>query len=131
MGINLDKVLGVHEQALYLRSKRTSILASNIANADTPNYKAKDLDFRSILSQSQQAASLPLTHNNPRHISPAQNSFASELQYRNPYQASLDGNTVDPQLEKAAFSENAVRYQATLRFIGGKFKGLLTAIKGN
>ncbi len=131
MGINLDKVLGIHEKALYLRSKRTSILASNIANADTPNYKAKDLDFRSILSQSQQAASLPLRQNNPRHIPPAQNSFASELQYRNPYQASLDGNTVDPQLEKAAFSENAVRYQATLRFIGGKFKGLLTAIKGN
>jgi len=131
MGINLDKVLGVHEQALYLRSKRTTILASNIANADTPNYKAKDIDFKSILSQSQQAASLSLTHNNPRHISAEKISSTSGLQYRNPYQASLDGNTVDPQLEKAAFSENAVRYQATLRFIGGKFKGLLTAIKGN
>jgi len=131
MGINLDKVLGVHEQALYLRSRRTAILASNIANADTPNYKAKDIDFKSILSQSQQAASLPLTHNNPRHISSAKISSTSGLQYRNPYQASLDGNTVDPQLEKAAFSENAVRYQATLRFIGGTFKGLLTAIKGN
>ncbi|MDQ7015107.1 MAG: flagellar basal body rod protein FlgB [Gammaproteobacteria bacterium] len=131
MGFNFDKVLGVHEKALYLRSQRTAILASNIANADTPNYKAKDIDFRSILSQSKQTAALPLAHNNPRHISNSNRSFSAALQYRNPNQASLDGNTVDPQLEKAAFSENSVRYQATLQLLGGKFKGLLTAIKGN
>ncbi|MDQ7075453.1 MAG: flagellar basal body rod protein FlgB [Gammaproteobacteria bacterium] len=131
MGFNFDKVLGVHEKALYLRSQRTVILASNIANADTPNYKAKDIDFRSILSQSQQASPLPLSHNNPRHITASNRSFSTVLQYRNPNQASLDGNTVDPQLEKAAFSENSVRYQATLQLLGGKFKGLLTAIKGN
>jgi flagellar basal-body rod protein FlgB len=115
MPIGLDKYLGVHAQALNLRSQRTELLAANLANADTPGYRARDIDFKSALAHANGMAN---------SVTPG------ELKYRTPLAPSLDGNTVDAQLEQAAFAENTVRYQATLSFLSSKFRGLMTAITG-
>ena len=141
MPINFDKALGSHETALMLQARRTGVLASNITNAvyntsdpvlaDTPNYKARDIDFKSIL-QNAQSSTLPLEKTQPGHISPSGMGAGNvELKYRVPGQSSLDGNTVDLDREKAAFAENAVRYQATLNFLSGRFKGMMGALKGD
>ena len=130
MPINFDSALGVMPQALQTRSRRTEVLASNIANAETPGYKARDFDFRTALGKAQ-AGQLSLKTTSSGHISDGSLPGGPEtLQYRIPNQPSVDGNTVDTQLEQAAFSRNAVHYQATLTFLGGKFKGLQNAIKG-
>ena len=134
MPISFDSVLGIHEQALKVHSRRAELLASNLANADTPGYKAKDIDFRSTLSaaNSQRIDShtngLKTTHNNHIQLSPA--GAGMDTLYRTPNQPSTDGNTVDSQLEKSAFTENALRYQSSLTFLDGKFKGLMAALKG-
>lgn len=135
MPSRLDSYLGVHAQALTLRSKRSELLATNLANADTPNYRARDIDFKSALaaaSGQKTAGGVHLSTTQSGHIGPATGNGTStpELKYRTPLAPSLDGNTVDPQLEQAAFAENTVRYQATLNFLNAKFRGLLTAITG-
>ncbi len=128
MPSSIDNVFGVHAQALQLRARRGELIASNLANADTPNYKARDLDFRNMLETAQSATSMKSTHTS--HIGAANGSRTAATLYRVPNQASLDGNTVDTQIEQANFSENAVRYQTTLRFLSGKISGLMKAIKG-
>jgi flagellar basal-body rod protein FlgB len=136
MPLNLDTYLGVHQDALKLYAQRTAVLANNIANADTPNYKAQDLDFRAVLagtgSGSTGGAALALATTNGAHVSGAGATpgTATGLKYRVPLAPSLDGNTVDVQLEQAAFADNSVRYQAALTFLSGKFKDLMTAITG-
>lgn len=129
MAINFDKVLGIHDQALSLREKRSEVLASNLANADTPNYKARDMDFKSVLNQAM-PSNVSLERTNNRHIAPADDLLGSKMMFRNPNQASLDGNTVEAQVEEAKYAENAIQYQASLRFINGKFSGLISAIRG-
>jgi flagellar basal-body rod protein FlgB len=132
--MNLDAYLGVHPKALQLFGQRTSLLANNIANADTPGYKAQDLDFRSVLSATGGGStklSLAATQSgqaNPTAADPA--SSALPLKYRVPLGPSLDGNTVDVPLEQAAFAENTVRYQSALTFLQDKFRTLMTAITG-
>ncbi len=130
--MNLDKYLGVHAQALPLRSQRTEVLAANLANADTPGYRARDIDFKSALAAAgATGASLPMAKTQHGHINSAGGSSgAPEMKYRVPLAPALDGNTVDAQLEQAAFAENSVRYQATLSFLSSKFRGLMTAITG-
>ncbi len=132
MPISFDSALGIHDKALAVRSRRAEMLASNIANADTPGYKAKDIDFKAALSQAQsnagQAGKLYTTRSN--HISAGSVQDSTPALYRIPNQASLDGNTVDSQMEKSAFAENALRYQASLQFLDGKFKGMMAALKG-
>lgn len=129
MPISFDSALGIHDKALVVRAKRAEMLASNIANSDTPGYKARDIDFRQALKQvSGPDASLRKTHSS--HISGSTSSVDTEVMYRTPNQSSLDGNTVDPQIEKAEFADNALRYQASLGFLERKFSGLMKAIKG-
>jgi len=134
MPLNLDAYLGVHQDALKVYAERTSVLANNIANADTPNYKAQDLDFRAVLAGTSgtTGAALPLAATNGSHVagSAATPAAGHSLKYRVPLAPSLDGNTVDVQLEQAAFADNSVRYQAALTFLQGKFKDLMTAITG-
>jgi flagellar basal-body rod protein FlgB len=136
MPLNLDAYLGVHQDALKVYAQRTSVLANNIANADTPNYKAQDLDFRSVLAQAGSPnAQLGLSTTNGAHLAAtssdsAAGSAGSGLKYRVPLAPSLDGNTVDVQMEQSAFADNTVRYQAALSFLSGKFKELMTAITG-
>jgi flagellar basal-body rod protein FlgB len=125
-----ENIFGIHEQALLLQGQRVGILATNLANADTPNYKARDIDFSAVLSKTD-ATPLPLTVSDGAHIALNDPTMpAADLMYRNPYQASLDGNTVEMPVEQAAFSENNVRYQASLGFINGRIAELTLAING-
>jgi len=125
-----QNIFGIHEQALLLQGQRVGILAANLANADTPNYKARDIDFSAVLAHSD-AAPLPLATTDGAHIAMNDGATPSaDLMYRNPYQASLDGNTVEMPVEQAAFSENNVRYQASLGFINATIGELTLAING-
>jgi flagellar basal-body rod protein FlgB len=125
-----DNIFGIHEQALLLHGQRVGVLAANIANADTPNYKARDIDFSAVLEHTDQQP-LPMQITHASHITLSDGgSPAGDLKYRNPYQASLDGNTVEMPVEQAAFSENNVRYQASLGFINGTIADLKFAIVG-
>ncbi len=132
MPITVDSALGVYADALALRAKRAEVLASNLANVDTPNYKARDFDFHAVLAQAQQTAgSGTLTVTHASHISGAgANGALPELVYRVPLHSSLDGNTVDASQEQAAFADNALHYRATLTFLSSRMRGLLTAIRG-
>ena len=119
-----------HEQALGLRALRSEILSSNIANADTPHYKARDIDFASALRQAA-GNPLPLRKTNKLHQSAwTTNRLGAEVKYRVPMQPTLDGNTVEADVEQALFAENTVRYRASLTFLGGQINGLRYAIKG-
>ncbi len=130
MALNFETALGIHPQALVLREQRGEILASNMANADTPGYKARDLDFQSVLKKTM-PTELKLVTTERGHIAPNPPPWLeASLLYRNPNQPSIDGNTVEPQVEQAKYAENAVQYSASLRFINGKFGGLITALKG-
>ena len=125
-----DNIFGIHEQALLLHGQRLSVLATNISNADTPNYKARDIDFSAVLAHTDESA-LPMRITQAAHLTLNDDGLApGELKYRNPYQASLDGNTVEMPVEQAAFSENNVRYQASLTFINSKIAELNFAIAG-
>ncbi len=136
MPINIDSALGLHADALMLRSRRAEVLANNLANADTPHYKARDFDFTSALAQAQgqsPVSSVRLVTTQSGHF--AANAGVgrpdAELQYRIPNQPALDGNTVDTQIEQAEFTQNAIEYQTSLTFLSGKIRGLLSAIRGD
>ena len=137
MPLNLDVYLGVHADALKIRGQRTEVLARNLANADTPGYQARDIDFRAALAAAGGAGSadapVALKATNAHHIGASDASgdvSNTNLKYRTPLAPSLDGNSVDVQMEQAAFAENSVRFQATLTFLSARFRGLLTAITG-
>ncbi len=126
-----DNIFGIHEQALTLHGQRLGVLAANLANADTPGYKARDIDFSAVLAHTQGETEMPLQVTHAAHITFDDADLpAGELKYRNPYQASLDGNTVEMPVEQAAFSENNVRYQASLNFINLRIAELQLAIAG-
>lgn len=130
MAISFDKALGDLPAQLALYGRRSSVLASNIANADTPGYKARDIDFRSVLATAGNDQ-VALRTTRPGHIAANGGTVGgADLLYRVPVQPSLDGNTVNSQVEQAQFAENSVRYQSTLTFLSGKFKSLKLAIKG-
>jgi flagellar basal-body rod protein FlgB len=134
MSFDLDSYLGIHAQALTLRGQRMNVLAENLANADTPNYKARDVDFRSVLERAAGKLSTsapPLARTNPAHLS-GQGAAAGDARtlYRIPHAPALDGNTVESDVELAAIGENALQYQATLTFLGGKLATLKSAITG-
>ncbi|GBG15828.1 flagellar basal-body rod protein FlgB [Novimethylophilus kurashikiensis] len=130
----LDKTLSFQEKALNLRTYRQQLLASNIANADTPNYKAVDIDFAKTLQQAQagRGMSVDLTKTSPMHLD-GNNTAMGDVKpmYRTSVQPSIDGNTVDSNIEQAQFSENALNYMATLQFVNGQFKDMQEALRGN
>jgi len=131
MRFGFDNILGMNEKALAVRVKRNELIANNLTNADTPNYKARDIDFREALSNAAaNSNSGKLVKTNSQHIGISTSDFDPLMKYRIPSQPSLDGNTVDEHAEKAAFGENAVRYQASLHFLDRKFKGIVKAFKG-
>ena len=131
MPISFDKAFSIHEDALLLRGRRSSILASNIANGDTPNYKARDIDFKSVL-QGTQRTQLQMTKTSEMHRDGwSTNKLGAQVQYRVPTQPTLDGNTVETDVEQAAFAENAVMYRASLSFLNGQINGLRYAIRGS
>ena len=125
-----DTIFGIHECALMLRSQRLGVLATNMANSDTPNYKARDIDFAGVLAGTEDSP-IPLAVTRTSHISTSESGTPSaDLKYRNPYQASLDGNTVEMPVEQAAYAENNVRYQASLTFINTRIAAMTLAING-
>jgi len=129
----LDDMFQFHQNALNLRSFRQQVLASNIANADTPGYKARDIDFAAALQDvaAGREASLSLRTSNARHIgADANGSAPAKLLYRAPIQPSIDGNTVDMNMERNRFAENAVHIDANLTFLNAKIKTLLAALQG-
>ena len=112
-----DTLFGIHGAALELRSQRMGVLASNIANASTPGYKARDIDFAAALQAREAGAS-------------SEGAMRSATLYRVPVMPSMDGNTVELSTEQMAFAENAVRYSATLSFVQGRADSLTRALKG-
>ena len=120
----------IHEQALIIRAARNQVLSSNIANADTPNYKARDIDFPSSLRKAQ-GGDLSLIKTHDLHQQAFNTtSLGASVKYRIPMQPTLDGNTVETDVEQAAFAENAVQYRATLAFLDGQIRTLRFALKG-
>ena len=145
MFANITSGLDFHSKALVLRAERQRVIASNIANADTPGYVARDLNFKDAMnaatsgglsassSSTQGSGTNGMT--NSRHIPLSGGSIgtlggASNLAYTAQTQPSLDGNSVDLDRERANFVDNSVRYEATLRFINGQSKTILSAIQG-
>lgn len=127
MSQSIDNLFGMHTGALALWQRRTEVLASNLANADTPGYLARDIDFRKALAASGADGQLPLAAPTAGQIDPGAQA-ATTLAYRVPTQPSMDGNTVDAQQEQAAFAANGVHYQASLAFITAQIHMLRTAI---
>jgi flagellar basal-body rod protein FlgB len=139
MGIGSIGSMDFQAQALQLQAERGRVLASNIANADTPNYKARDFNFQQALmaatagtgASGAASAAVPVARTQPGHMAlPSAAGGTPALLYRAPLQNSVDGNTVDLDVERANFAENSVRYEATLRFINGQIKTMTTAING-
>lgn len=143
MADRLDDLFRFNQRALALRAERQQVLASNIANADTPNYKARDFDFRKALQAAvgnaqagTQAVTPAATH--PAHLGApvtsggvaVKTASGQPLLYRIPRQDSIDGNTVELDAERAEFADNALRYEVSLSDVNGKIKGLLAAIQG-
>lgn len=118
--------LGIHPQTIQLRAARAEVLANNLANSDTPNFKARDFDFQAMLD-AESRRSLAMNVTSEKHQRGNINT-ESELMFRNPYQPSIDGNTVDSQMEQSFYTENALRYNSSFQFLNGKFKGLKNAL---
>ncbi|MCE3025828.1 MULTISPECIES: flagellar basal body rod protein FlgB [unclassified Salinicola] len=133
----LESALRYQQEALNLRAERQKVLANNIANADTPNFKARDFDFRAeldrVMQQGRSAGEggLSLNRTSSRHIAAEGPRFSGvdDLLYRVPDQPSLDGNTVDMNRERAAFADNSVRYQADVTFVSRRIQGLKKAMQ--
>jgi len=128
----LDSAFFFQQQALSLRAYRQEVLASNIANNDTPNYKARDFDFAAALqtavSGRQQDGGLDLARTSVRHFPGSLDTGITPLAYRQPVQPAADGNTVDMDIERAAFAENALQYQAGVTFISQRLRDLQAAL---
>jgi flagellar basal-body rod protein FlgB len=154
MSNSIDRLFDLHQTALGARAYRSQVLASNIANADTPGYQAREVDFKSTLAQAQTtfaqaqttlaqarggtqaagpAAGSAMLRTSTRHMGAGGTQGAAADQapliYRTVSQASIDNNTVDVNVERAQFADNALRYEASLTFINSKIKGLLAALQ--
>lgn len=134
MSTSSNSLFGIHTQALELWQRRADVLAANLANADTPGYLARDIDFkRALASAGSTDAALPMaqTQSGNDLQGTSASGASAALEYRVPLQPAMDGNTVDTQVEQAAFAQNAVHYEASLTFINAQIKMLRTAITGS
>ncbi|PKO88214.1 MAG: flagellar basal body rod protein FlgB [Betaproteobacteria bacterium HGW-Betaproteobacteria-12] len=127
--------VSVYSQALNLRTQRHQVLASNIANADTPNFKARDFNFeramQNALAGRMEAGGIGLAQTATGHLASGGGNSPAELQFRKETQSAVDGNTVDMDVERAQITENALQYQILTQLIGDKFKGLRSALASN
>lgn len=122
----LDELFRFSQNALNLHAHRQQLIASNIANADTPGYKARDIDFAAALKNAASAQGKPQLPTPSGEKGP----LGAEVLYRSAVQRSIDGNTVDLDVERAQFADNAVRYEAQLMFINSRIKSMLAALQG-
>jgi flagellar basal-body rod protein FlgB len=128
----LDNALNFHQTALNVRAARQEVLSSNVANGDTPNFKARDIDFSNVLSDalSSNTNKTGLTTTSPMHLSSSsESSIVSQALYRVPQQPSADGNTVEMDAERTRFADNSIKYDASLTFISGQIRSLMLAIR--
>ena len=125
---SIKKQLTFFGSALNIRNKRNDIIASNIANAATPNYKARDINFLDEFKKVTNTGEIKTTHSN--HIPTKNYNISGKAFYRDPVIASLDGNTVELAVEQMQFAENTMKYQTTLKFLNGKITKMLSAIRG-
>jgi len=125
--MDLSSAFGINEQALQVRSQRLEVLSRNIANADTPNYKAQDLDFKAMLKESEKQY-LNATH--PEHFAAIADAPDNGMRYRTPFNSSFDGNTVEISVEQATFGKAAADYQATASFLENRIGAIRKALKG-
>ena len=125
---SIKKQLTFFGSALNIRNKRNDIIASNIANAATPNYKARDINFLDEFKKVTNTGEIKITHSN--HIPTKNYNISGKAFYRDPVIASLDGNTVELSVEQMQFAENTMKYQTTLKFLNGKITKMLSAIRG-
>ncbi len=130
MAISFDAALGIHDDALLHRARRAEVLANNIANADTPNFKARDLEFSQVLNNATKLQVKQVATAQGHKTELLEPDLAAEMMFRIPNQASVDGNTVEVQQEMARYTENALDYQTSFQFLNKKFTGLKSAIKG-
>ena len=124
----IENHLSVYSNALNLRGKRNKILASNIANAATPHFKARDIDFETEIKKREKIGDISVSHE--KHFALLSKVRPNDMLFREPLNPSLDGNTVELAVEQMEFSENVVRYQTTLQFLSNKINGLMSAIRG-
>lgn len=124
----ISDYLNLHATALTVRAKRNKVLASNIANAATPNFKARDIDFQALINKAEGVG--PLHATNASHFKLSANAAGDRMKYRTPVNPARDGNTVEMNIEQMEFSENVMRYSTTLTFLNNKIAGLQSAIKG-
>jgi flagellar basal-body rod protein FlgB len=123
----LAGAFGIHERALGVRSQRLEVLSRNIANADTPNYKAEDLDFKAMLKETSREY---LSATNAKHFAAIEEQPDDGKRFRVPFNSSFDGNTVEISVEQAQFGKAAADYQTTLNFLENRIGGLRKALKG-
>ncbi len=132
MAITFEGALAGHDKALLFRSARSAVLANNIANSDTPNYKARDISFESMMKESTRSR-LSMNATNDKHLSQASGLASVDsdaLLYRTPSQPSLDGNTVDMQREQAEFAQNSLQFDTSFLFLDRKISGMKKALGG-
>ena len=126
----IGEYLDLHSTALAVRARRNKVLASNIANAATPHFKARDIDFQDEIRRAAGDNKNVALVTDAKHIQASLRGPTSELLYRDPVSASRDGNTVEMNVEQMEFSENVIRYQTSLTFLNNKISGLMSAIRG-
>ncbi len=125
----LEGALGISEQALSVRTRRMEVLARNIANADTPNFKAQDIDFKAVLADvGSRDTSMAATR--ASHFSDGEAPGQDGMRYRIPFNTAMDGNTVEISVEQANYGKAAAEYQATLSFLESRISGIRKALKG-
>lgn len=132
MTSRLDNALAFHTQALNLRAHRQQLLAANIANADTPHYKARDIDFKSALGEALAGRGingLGMAVTSGRHLSGNSAPTTATLRFRAETQSGVDGNTVDMDVERAQFSDNAIHYEASVTFVSGMLRSITDAMQ--
>lgn len=130
MAISLDKLMGFHHKATQVRTERMEVIAGNLANADTPGYKARDINFQKAMQTAMASRSQNLERTHEKHFK-GQMQMQGAMEFRVVDQPDTgDGNTVDVQIERNTFLDNGLRYQAGLQFLNGKIKGMKKALKG-
>lgn len=130
MAISLDKLMGFHHKSMQIRTDRMEVIAGNLANANTPGYKARDIDFQKAMQSAKYDREHKLTRTHDKHLSGGMNN-QGDIEYRVPLQPDTgDGNTVEIQQERNAFLDNGMRYQASIQLLTGKIKGMKKAVSG-
>ena len=123
----LENPFGIHEKALAVRNQRMELISANIANADTPLFRAKDIDFKKVLANANPS---PMASTNSRHFDTGEVENMNGIVYRTPYSSSVDGNTVEINTEQAKYGEAATQYQATLQFLESRISGIRKSLRG-